>query len=236
MSDMTGWTPRPFTGPVELSGRFVRVVPCLPQRHGDRLWEAFGGAQTNDLLRYFPNPPFADAGDLTRWLNDAPGRGWQVNAFLDLHTDAPIGMASFMRTDAANGVTEIGAVAHGRAMARTPAATEAHFLLARHVFETLGYRRYEWKLDDRNAPSHAAARRLGFAFEGVFRNHLVVKGENRDTAWYAMIDRDWPRVRAALDAWLAPENLDGGRQRRRLEDIRAAGLPGAAAQSRDDER
>jgi len=222
MRDLSGWTPRPAPGPVELAGQSVRIAPLEAERHGPALWEAFGGPAANDLLRYFPTPAF-DAGGFIRWLAGGAERGWRTHVFLAPGDGAPLGIASFMRTDALNGVTEIGAVAHGRKMARTPAATEAHYLLARHVFDDLGYRRYEWKLDDRNADSHRAARRLGFAFEGVFRNHMVVKGENRDTAWYAMVDEDWPAIRAGFEAWLDPANFDeAGRQRRGLAEIRRA--------------
>ena len=130
-------------------------------------------------------------------------------------------MATFMRIDTANGVCEVGSIAHAPSIQRSAIATEAQFLMMRHVFDDLGYRRYEWKLNDLNWPSHAAARRLGFTYEGLFRNHIVAKGRNRDTAWYAMIDADWPRVRRAFDLWLDPANFDEhGRQIRRLQDIR----------------
>jgi RimJ/RimL family protein N-acetyltransferase len=119
-------------------------------------------------------------------------------------------------------VIEIGNILWNEPVARRPAATEALYLFAAHVFDGLGYRRFEWKCDDRNEKSKRAAARFGFAFEGVFRQHMVVKGLNRDTAWFAIIDKDWPALRSAFEAWLAPENFDAeGRQRRRLEDFRA---------------
>jgi RimJ/RimL family protein N-acetyltransferase len=129
-----------------------------------------------------------------------------------------------MRIDAANGVVEIGNIYWGPELARTAAATEALYLFASHVFDDLGYRRFEWKCNDRNEPSKRAAIRFGFSYEGTFRQHMVVKGENRDTAWYAMIDRDWPAIAAAMRQWLDPANFDrDGRQKRRLEDFRATG-------------
>jgi RimJ/RimL family protein N-acetyltransferase len=126
-----------------------------------------------------------------------------------------------MRIDAANGVIETGHILFGPRLAGSRAATEAIYLLARHVFDDLGYRRFEWKCDDRNEPSRKAALRFGFSFEGVFRQHMIVKGHNRDTAWYAMLDSGWPVRKAAFERWLAPENFDrAGRQRRRLGEIR----------------
>jgi RimJ/RimL family protein N-acetyltransferase len=120
-------------------------------------------------------------------------------------------------------VVEVGHIVYSPALQRLPLGTEAQYLLARYVFETLGYRRYEWKCNALNAPSRAAALRYGFVFECIMRQHMIAKGRNRDTAWYAMLDSDWPRVRAAFEQWLAPENFDGdGRQGRRLEDIRKA--------------
>jgi RimJ/RimL family protein N-acetyltransferase len=126
-----------------------------------------------------------------------------------------------MRIDAANGVAETGHILFGPRLARTRAATEAIYLQARHIFDDLGYRRFEWKCNDLNEPSKRAALRFGFTFEGVFRQHMVVKGKNRDTAWFAMLDREWPALRAAFEAWLAPDNFDeAGRQRARLADFR----------------
>jgi RimJ/RimL family protein N-acetyltransferase len=133
-----------------------------------------------------------------------------------------------MRIDPANGVIEVGTIKYAPALQRTAAATEAMFLLMRYVFDDLGYRRYEWKCDSLNEPSRAAALRLGFTFEGIFRQAVVYKGRNRDTAWFSIIDKEWPALKQAYEAWLAPENFDpDGRQRRRLSDLiaekRAAG-------------
>jgi RimJ/RimL family protein N-acetyltransferase len=134
----------------------------------------------------------------------------------------PEGMASYARIKPEQGVIELANIWFGTAMQRTPAATEATYLLARNAFEQLGYRRVEWKCDSLNAGSRRAAERFGFKFEGVFEQHMVVKGRNRDTAWFAVTDKRWPAVRAAFDAWLAPSNFDDdGRQRRRLEELRA---------------
>jgi RimJ/RimL family protein N-acetyltransferase len=143
-------------------------------------------------------------------------------AVVDRARDRPVGQASYLRIEPGDGVIEIGHLAFGPALQRTPGATEAVFLLARHAFDELGYRRLEWKCNALNARSRAAAERLGFTFEGVFRQHMVVKGRNRDTAWYAIVDGDWPALRAAFETWLAPGNFDeAGRQRRRLGALRS---------------
>ena len=135
-----------------------------------------------------------------------------------------VGIGSYLRIDPANGVIEVGHLQFSPRMQRTPVATEAIFLLMRHAFEDLGYRRFEWKCDDLNAPSRRAAERFGFRFEGIFRQAVVYKGRNRDTAWYAVIDRDWPTIRDGFERWLSPCNFDGhGRQIARLADYHASG-------------
>jgi len=137
-----------------------------------------------------------------------------------------VGQGSYLRIDPEHGAIEIGHLAFGPALQRTAGATEAVYLLARRAFDELGYRRVEWKCNALNARSRAAALRLGFEFEGVFRQHMVVKGRNRDTAWYAIVDGDWPAVRAAFEEWLAPDNFDrDGRQRARLAALRKTKPP-----------
>lgn len=231
MRDLANWQECAVPHGFSAEGRTVAIVPFEPQTHVGPLWEAFGGeAGINALLHYFPDPPFGAVSEFGRWLEAAQGR-LATSVFLDATTRAVVGMASYMRVDAANGCAEVGAVAHGPAMARSAAATEAHWLMARHVFDDLGYRRYEWKCHNENEGSKRAAERLGFTFEGVFRQHMISKGANRDTAWYAIIDADWPLVGAAMEEWLSPGNFDpSGAQRERLEDIRAR-LGGTVAQS-----
>ncbi|MEH3053803.1 MAG: GNAT family protein [Patulibacter minatonensis] len=215
----------PAPQPVSLAGRYVELEPWDRATHLLALWEALGGeGGLNELIRFFPVEDY-DApdgfGDMLDEQNaDA---GWITLVARATATSEVVGMASYMRADPANGVVEVGAVAHGPAMARTPLATELHFLMARHAFEELGYRRYEWKCDDRNEASRAAAERYGFTYEGVFRQHMVSRGRNRDTAWFAMIDADWPAIGGAFEAWLDPANFDAdGGQLRRLEEFRAA--------------
>lgn len=222
MRDLANWKGCPKPEGVVLEGRFVTLVPFQAAAHVAPLWEAFGGRDgINERLHYFPNPDFETPDDFAAWLFAAQG-DWLTYVFIDKASGDVIGMASYMRMDPKNGVIEVGSVGHGLSMARSPASTEVHYLMARHVFDDLGYRRYEWKCHNDNAPSKRTAERLGFIFEGVFRQHVISKGANRDTAWFAIIDRDWPLLRAAMEAWLAPENFDGkGRQKAKLEDIRA---------------
>ena len=142
-------------------------------------------------------------------------------AILDKATGEVLGSAALMRIVPAHGVIEVGTIGYSPRLKRTRIATDAMYLMARHVFEDLGYRRYEWKCDRTNEPSQRAALRLGFTFEGIFRQHMMIAGKNRDTAWFAMLDTEWPEKKAALQRWLDPENFDAeGRQKRSLEAIR----------------
>jgi RimJ/RimL family protein N-acetyltransferase len=222
MRDLSTFKGCPSPQPVRLEGRFVVVEPYDRAAHLAPLWSGLGGIAINALLTYFTQPDFNGIEDFEAWLAAVQKGGWVTEVFRDKATGKIVGMANYMRPDPANGVVEIGGVAHGPAMSRSPLSTEAHYLLARHVFDDLGYRRYEWKCHNENEPSKVTAKRYGFSFEGVFRQHMLSKGRNRDTAWFSMIDSEWPLIRAAFEAWLSPENFDeAGRQRRRLEDLRA---------------
>ncbi|MET3598375.1 GNAT family N-acetyltransferase [Martelella mangrovi] len=227
MSDLSGFSPRLRPQPVHQRGVHVTVEPYDRGEHGAALWDALGGTAeaVNTLLRFFPQPDFSGPDDFYAWLEAQNASGNLVTrVFRQAGTGTVVGMASYMRIDENNGSIEIGTVAHGPAMQRTPMATEVQYLMARHVFDDLGYRRYEWKCNSEHVVSRAAAARLGFTFEGVFRNHMVAKGKNRDTAWFSMIDSEWPSIRAAFEAWLAPENFDAdGRQVRGLGEIRSGG-------------
>lgn len=223
MIDLAHWTPREAPKPVTLEGRYVDVVPYEREPHGRALFEALGGAEEiNGLLAYFSAPDFHSAEDFMNWLDAVAKAGWLTEVFVDKASQQVVGMANYMRADPANGVVEVGGVAHGKAMAGTRLSTEAHYLMARHVFEDLGYRRYEWKCHNANAPSKRAAERYGFQFEGVFRQHMISRGANRDTAWYSMIDTEWPALSEAFEHWLARDNFDAhGAQIRSLQQIRA---------------
>ncbi len=212
------WTPRECPRPVVLQGRFVRLEP-LDQQNAQELLA--GLAPHPALWTYLSDEPPTDIpAAAARMLEQGQARGEVVFAVVRRADESVHGTCRLLRTDVDNGVTEIGAIAYSPHLQRTPASTEATYLVARHVFDDLGYRRLEWKLDSLNQPSAAAARRLGFTEEGTFRNAVVYKGRNRDTLWFSIIDSEWPRIRARLEAWLAPGNFDEvGRQRTRLFDL-----------------
>jgi len=205
--DLSSWTPRPRPDGRILQGRWSRLERLDPGRHGDSLYEASLASGADERFRYLPDDP-PDRRAFDAWAAKmAASADPLCYVVIDPATERAEGRQTFMRIDAANGVIEIGNILWGPKIARTRVATEALYLFARHAFD-LGYRRFEWKCNALNAPSRRAAERFGFAFEGVFRNHMVVKGENRDTAWYAMIDGDWPRIRAGMERWLDPGNFD----------------------------
>jgi RimJ/RimL family protein N-acetyltransferase len=207
-------------GAVALQGRFGRVEKLDPARHAADLWRAFHADER--LWTYMFYGPFADAGSFSNFLEKIAVLQEQVYYAIVDRDGRAAGWAALMEIRPQPRVIEVGSIVYGPALQRTPLATEAQYLLARYAFETLGYRRYEWKCDALNATSRRAALRLGFTFEGIFRQHMIVKGRNRDTAWFAMLDSEWPRARSAFERWLAPDNFDGGRQRRPLAAIRNA--------------
>jgi RimJ/RimL family protein N-acetyltransferase len=215
-------TLRPAASPAHrpLIGTRVRLEPLDPDRHADDLLEAAGGDP--GLWDYLPYGPFADAGELRAWLAErATSTDPLFLAVVDTATGRAGGVVSYLRIEPEHGCIEIGHIWFGAALQRTPAATETIYLLARHAFDDLGHRRLEWKCDAANARSRRAAERFGFTFEGVFRQHMIVKGRNRDTAWFALLDGEWPAARAAFEAWLRPENFDAaGRQRSPLAALR----------------
>ncbi len=223
MRDLNQFAGCPAPSPVTLEGRFVKLVPFDRAAHLQALWAALGGLETNALLKYFPQDAFPHAEAFGNWIEGAQkALGWVTLVFIEQATGDVVGMASYMRPDPKNGVVEVGSVAHGAKMKRSPMSTEAHYLMARHAFDDLGYRRYEWKCHNENEPSKVTAVRYGFTFEGVFRQHMISKGQNRDTAWFSMIDGEWPVIRQAFEAWLSPDNFDeDGLQKRKLDDIRA---------------
>lgn len=226
MSTLASWAPRPRPARVTLEGRYCRLEPLDPKRHGDELFAASMAPGAEDRFRYLFESP-QDRAEFGAWLDRvAAAEDPLCYAVVDSASGCCEGRQSLMRITPEHGVIEVGGILWGPAIARTRVATEALFLHARHAFDTLGYRRFEWKCNARNEPSKRAARRFGFTFEGVFRQHMVIKGQSRDTAWFAMIDADWPRIRQGYERWLAPENFDQqGRQKMRLGD--ALGGPGA---------
>jgi RimJ/RimL family protein N-acetyltransferase len=217
-----GWTARPLPPATPMIGRWCRVEPLDVDRHAAELHDANRDDTDGRNWTYLGSEPFDDVNAYRAWLTKMSAAGDPMfHAIVDASSGNAIGLASFLRIDAANGVIEVGHINYSPRLQRTIAATEAMALMMRRVFDELGYRRYEWKCDVLNAPSRAAAERLGFTFEGVFRQALVYKGRNRDTAWYSIVDREWPALRDAFDAWLAPSNFDeSGAQRRSLGDLR----------------
>jgi len=187
--------------------------------HAADLWKAVHGH--DEVWTYLADGPYANEADLGRAIEEKQaGSGAVFFAILPKATNHAAGYASYMRMDPANGVIEVGNILLAPSLQRTIAATEAMYRMARHIFEDLGYRRYEWKCNANNAPSRRAALRLGFTFEGIFRQHMVIKGKNRDTAWFSMLDSEWPARKAVFEAWLDPANFDAdGRQRRSLAQL-----------------
>jgi RimJ/RimL family protein N-acetyltransferase len=222
MTDLSSWTPRPTPGLVALAGTSVRLEPLDWTAHGDGLFAAVGGKANAEMWTHMPVGPFADADALHRMLEArAAHEGWKTMVVRAAPNGAVLGMATYMRIREAQGSAEIGCVAFGPKLRRTRQGTEAFRLMAGHVFNDLGYRRYEWKCNQTNAASKRAAERFGFVFEGVFRQDMVMKGKTRDTAWYSIIDAEWPGLDTAIERWLAPANFAAdGRQIRPLESFR----------------
>ena len=206
--------PRPRPSPVVIEGRYARLEP-LSLAHAEGLYRA---SAEPERFEFLPDAPPASVADVRAWIERyLKNEEYVFSAVVDRATGEAAGRQALMRIVPEHGVIEIGNILWGPAIARTRVATEAFFLAARHAFDELGYRRFEWKCNDRNEPSKAAALRFGFTFEGVFRQHMVVKGKSRDSAWFSIIDRDWPVVRAGFERWLDPSNFDSaGRQNARL--------------------
>jgi RimJ/RimL family protein N-acetyltransferase len=222
---LPGWTARARPPRTPLAGRCCRLEPLEPDRHAADLAAANALDDEGRMWTYLPYGPFASDESYRAWMGSvATGEDPQFHAILggsgEDQAGRALGVAAFMRIEPAAGVVEIGHIALSPALQRTAAATEAMALMLGRAFDELGYRRVEWKCDALNAPSRAAALRLGFQYEGLFRQATVTKGRNRDTAWYAIVDSDWPALRAAFARWLDPANFDAaGRQRLRLSDL-----------------
>jgi RimJ/RimL family protein N-acetyltransferase len=217
---------RPVASPPRepLLGRYVRLEPLDPARHGDDLWLALQGPQADPALwDYLPYGPFTERGEFAQWLAaHASSRDPLFFSVLEQSGGVAVGLLSFLNIQPQDGCIEIGHVAFGAALQRSCAASETIYLLGKLAFE-LGYRRLEWKCNAANARSKRAAERFGFSYEGLFRQHRVIKGHNRDTAWYSLLDHEWPARAAAFERWLAADNFDaGGQQLQRLQNLREA--------------
>ncbi len=220
---LDGWTPPPRPPSVAMEGRWCRLEPVDPARHAAALHEAFAEDRDGRLWTYMAYGPFSSFADFAMVLEGLAARPDMVFfTILDKANGRPCGLAAYLRIDPPAGSIEVGSITYAPALQRTPAATEVMALMMANAF-ALGYRRYEWKCDALNAPSRKAAARLGFTFEGVFRQHMIVKKRSRDTAWFSVTDGEWPALERAFAAWLAPENFDGaGRQKRSLAEVREA--------------
>ena len=218
-----GWTPPPPPPREPMQGRSCRLEPLDPARHAEALFAAIAAEADEASWTYLAYGPFASLHAYRAWMVSVCGGDDPLFfAIVDQFDGRPVGVASYLRIAPDSGCIEVGHIHYTPRMRRSVVATEAMFLMMARAF-ALGYRRYEWKCDALNAPSRAAARRLGFSFEGVFRQATVYKGRNRDTAWFAVVDTDWPALGAAFQAWLAPPNFDAqGRQRVRLGDLTRA--------------
>lgn len=215
-----GWTPPLPPGPAVMEGRLVRLERLDPARHAADLHAA--NTASDAIWDYLPYGPFASLGDYRAWAEGMAGQNDPFfYALSDRATGRAGGVASYLRISPAAGSIEVGHIALAPVLQRSPAATEAMALLMGWAFAA-GYRRYEWKCDALNIPSRRAAQRLGLSYEGTFRQAAVIKGRNRDTAWFAAIDAEWPRLSAAFDRWLAPDNFDpAGRQKQSLSALTA---------------
>jgi len=225
MTDLQNWTPRPKPERKVLEGRYVRLEPLDPQKHGDELFAASSVADADQRFTWLFEFPPATRAEFEPWLDKvSKSEDPLFFAVIDKASGKVAGRQTLMRIDPVHGVIEIGNIYWGPLISRKPAATEAQFLFMQYIFDVLGYRRYEWKCNNDNAPSKRAAERFGFTFEGIFRQHMVAKGKNRDTAWYSILDSEWPALKKAYQAWLAPENFDSdGQQIKRFEEFRNLG-------------
>jgi RimJ/RimL family protein N-acetyltransferase len=219
---VAGWSPRPRPSRTELPGRYCRLEPVNTARHAGDLFAAYMDAPDNrDWTYLFVDRP-ETPDDLQAYLTKLERSEDPLHfAIIDALNGTAVGTAALMRIDPVHGAIEVGSITFSPRLKKTQAATESMYLLMRYAFDELGYRRYEWKCDSLNAPSRAAAARYGFTFEGIFRNAVVYKGRSRDTAWYSITDAEWPRVRAAFEAWLDPANFnEHGVQKRPLGSLR----------------
>lgn len=212
------WTPPGTPSGEILSGQYAHLEPLSAEKHAALLYRCFDGHDS--IWDYMADGPYSSASQYHRWVRDNAGLSDpHFYAIRNLATDHWEGVASYLRIAPESGSIEVGSISYSPALQRTRAATEAMYLMMKWAFEA-GYRRYEWKCNALNAPSRRAAQRLGFSYEGVFRQALVVKGRNRDTAWFAAIDKEWPALKEAFEAWLSPSNFTpDGKQIERLGDL-----------------
>ena len=215
------WQPCATPPATTMEGTYCSVEPLNPDTHSADLYHAFSQDKSNNNWVYLPYGPFSSEQQFRQWVDSTCTSADPLfHSIVDTQTRSSVGVASYLRIDAPIGVIETGHIHYSPLMQRTPLATEAMYLMMRRVFDELGYRRYEWKCDSLNAGSRNAALRLGFKYEGTFRQATMYKGRNRDTAWFSVIDKEWPSLKTAFEQWLEPGNFDGGRQKISLARLR----------------
>lgn len=214
-------TPAGWPGARVLPGQIVRLELLDPAIHANDLWDSVGGAHNSALWLYMSDGPFSNRPDFDAVVQNAARHEDPIfYAIVNQHNSVAVGWCALLNIRPKHRSVEVGYLMFSTKLQRTPAATETIYLLARYVFDELHYRRFEWKCNALNAKSRRAAERFGFTFEGIFRQHMIVKGRNRDSAWFSMTVEEWPGVRRAFETWLAPANLDAdGNQRERLSDL-----------------
>jgi RimJ/RimL family protein N-acetyltransferase len=219
-ADLSNWHPPDLPTRAPMSGRFCRLESLNASTHAQALYTANQLDTTGKMWTYLPYGPFPDFGRYHAWLDSmAKSTDPLFYTIINLQDQAPVGLAAYLRIAPDSGSIEVGHLNYSPVLQQTPAATEAMYLMMAHAF-SLGYRRYEWKCDSLNAPSRAAALRLGFKFEGIFRQATVVKGRNRDTSWYSIINSEWSALQEIFQRWLHPDNFDSqGCQRQRLSEL-----------------
>jgi len=218
--DVEGWTARPLPSKTTMEGRYCDLEALDIAAHAESLYEAF--SQDDSNWTYLFVEPFQNLNDFKVWLeNSCLGSDPLFYSIIDKSTGKAVGMASLMRIDPKMGVIEVGNIHFSALIQKKPIATEAMFLMMKRVFDELGYRRYEWKFDSLNAPSRKTAERFGFSFEGIFRQAVIYKNRNRDTAWFSIIDTEWSALKTMFEAWLLPENFDeAGQQIKQLHQFK----------------
>jgi RimJ/RimL family protein N-acetyltransferase len=221
-----GWNERQRPPRTAMKGRFCSVLPLEPERHAANLYAANSEDKEGRMWTYLAYGPFSSFEAYLAKMNESwLKKDWHIHAIIDERSGLATGLASYMRIEPEAGSIEVGAVMYSPRLQRIAAGTEAMYLMMRRAFDELGYRRYEWRCNAFNEASVNAAKRLGFQFEGVLRQERVVKGRNRDTAWFSIIDREWPQIKAAFETWLGFDNFDSeGRQRQSLIQIREAAI------------
>ena len=222
MNDLSNWAPCALPPLMPMGGKHAVLHPIVDDQYFDDLWSAYSADKEGVIWAYLPYGPFENKIDFLAFAKSLYlGKDPMFHALVDVKTDKAVGVASLMRINEAHGVIEVGHICYAPIAQRTAMTTEAMYLFGCRVFDELGYRRFEWKCNAANQASCRAAERFGFSFEGTFRQALVVKGKNRDTAWFSIIDSEWPKLKLVYEAWLADENFDeNGKQKRSLGDLK----------------